>query len=70
MEELMAVRNAMVRTTDLRQPMDLGEQLLGKSGLSSDVGQAMVELLQVCTLSTQHFILSTTSSTVEPSIGT
>ena len=43
----MAVRNAMVRTTDLRQPMDLKQQLLHRSGLSNDVGQAMMDLLQV-----------------------
>ena len=47
LEEVMAVRNAMVSTTDLRQPMNLGDQLLHRSGLSSDVGQAMVDLLQV-----------------------
>lgn len=45
-EATMAVRNAMVQAVDLRQPMDLGEQLLHRSGLSDDVGQAMVELLQ------------------------
>ena len=50
MEELMAVRNAMVRTTDLRQPIDLGEQLMQRSGLSNDVGAAMVDLLQVLML--------------------
>lgn len=44
---MVAVRNAMVSETDLRQPMDLGQQLLTSSGLSNDVGQAMVELLQV-----------------------
>lgn len=47
LEEMVAVRNAMVSETDLRQPMDLGQQLLTSSGLSNDVGQAMVELLQV-----------------------
>ena len=47
MNEVMAVRNAMAVTTDLRQPMNLGDQLLHKSGLSSDVGQAMFDLLQV-----------------------
>ncbi|KAK9843277.1 hypothetical protein WJX74_009626 [Apatococcus lobatus] len=46
LEEMVAVRNAMVRETDLRQPMDLGQQLLHSSGLSDDVGQAMVDLLQ------------------------
>ena len=47
LKEVMAVRNAMVVTTDLRQPMNLGDQLLHRSGLSSDVGQAMIDLLQV-----------------------
>ena len=47
LEEMVAVRNAMVRETDLRQPMDLGQQLLHSSGLADDVGQAMVNLLQV-----------------------
>ena len=47
LEETVAVRNAMVRETDLRQPMDPGQQLLNSSGLSNNVGQAMVELLQV-----------------------
>ncbi|KAK9842956.1 hypothetical protein WJX74_004848 [Apatococcus lobatus] len=46
LEVLVAVRNAMVRETDLRQPMDLGEQLMHSSGLADDVGQAMVDLLQ------------------------
>ena len=52
MEEMMAVRNAMVRTTDLRQPMDLCDQLMNRSGLSNDVGQAMVDLLQASTILT------------------
>ena len=47
MQEMMAVRNAMVRATDLRQPMDLGDQLMHRAGLANDVGQAMVNLLQV-----------------------
>ena len=51
LEEMVAVRNAMVRETDLRQPMDLGQQLLHSSGLADDVGQAMVDLLQVPTTS-------------------
>ena len=44
LEEVMAVRTAMLRSTDLRQPMDLGEQLLNKSGLANDVSRAMVDL--------------------------
>ena len=47
LEEMVAVRNAMVQAPDLRQPLDLGQQLLDSSGLANDVGQAMVELLQV-----------------------
>ena len=47
LKEVMAVRNAMVGTTDLRQPLNLGDQLLHKSGLSTEVGQAMIDLLQV-----------------------
>ena len=43
------MRNAMVGATDLRQPMDLGDQLMHRAGLAKDVGQAMVELLQVTT---------------------
>ena len=50
LEEMVAVRNAMVRETDLRQPMDLGQQLLNSSGLADDVGEAMVNLLQVLAL--------------------
>ncbi|KAK9863546.1 hypothetical protein WJX84_008465 [Apatococcus fuscideae] len=46
LKEVMAVRNAMVGTTDLRQPLNLGDQLLHKSGLSTEVGQAMIDLLQ------------------------
>ncbi|KAK9867909.1 hypothetical protein WJX84_002108 [Apatococcus fuscideae] len=46
LEELIAVRNAMVKTIDLRQPMDLDNQLLQRSGMSMDVGQAMMDLLQ------------------------
>ncbi|KAK9838860.1 hypothetical protein WJX74_004693 [Apatococcus lobatus] len=45
-QEVIAVRNAMVVSTDLRQPMNLGDQLLHRSGLSNDVGQAMIDLLQ------------------------
>ena len=56
MEEMMAVRNAMVRpSTDLRQPLNLGEQLMNRSGLDQDVGQAMVDLLQVCLACTTSF---------------
>ena len=47
MEQMMAVRNAMIQATDLRQPMNLGDQLLHSSGLSNDVGLAMMNLLQV-----------------------
>ncbi|KAK9868656.1 hypothetical protein WJX84_004455 [Apatococcus fuscideae] len=46
MEQMMAVRNAMIQATDLRQPMNLGDQLLHSSGLSNDVGLAMMNLLQ------------------------
>lgn len=43
------MRNAMVEAQDLRQPQDLDKQLMQESGLSKDVGLAMVELLQVFT---------------------
>ena len=55
------MRNAMVFASDLRQPQNLDKQLLQESGLSKDVGLAMVELLQVlpCTTSIvfEHTIL-------------
>ena len=38
LEEMVAVRNAMVRAPDLRQTMDLGQQLMDSSGLANDVG--------------------------------
>ncbi len=50
LEEALAVRNAMVSAQDLRQPQNLDTQLLQESGLSKDVGLAMVELLQVLIL--------------------
>ena len=64
---MVAVRNAMVRETDLRQPMDLGQQLLHSSGLSDDVGQAMVDLLQV--LLDLHLMSSSTLRTARGAAG-
>ena len=46
-EKMLTIRNAMVRSHDLRQPIELSDQLMHKSGLAQDVGQAMVALLQV-----------------------
>ncbi|KAK9826258.1 hypothetical protein WJX74_003589 [Apatococcus lobatus] len=48
-ETTLAIRNAMVRSSDLRQPLALRDQLMHKSGLAQDVGQAMVALLQAPT---------------------
>ena len=47
LEEVLHVRNAMVGAQDLRQPQNLDTQLLQESGLSQDVGLAMLNLLQV-----------------------
>ncbi|KAK9826226.1 hypothetical protein WJX74_001194 [Apatococcus lobatus] len=44
--ETIAVRDAMLRATDLQQPMNLGQQLMQSSGLDDEVGQAMIDLLQ------------------------
>ena len=58
LEEMLEVRNAMVGAQDLRQPLNLDKQLLQESGLSKDVGLAMVELLQVtCTLPPYHLFM-------------
>ncbi len=50
LKQVLAIRNAMVDSTDLRQPLNLDDQLLNRSGLSRDVGQAMLNLLQVTML--------------------
>ncbi|KAK9837615.1 hypothetical protein WJX74_001448 [Apatococcus lobatus] len=46
LQEAVDVRNAMVEAHDLRQPQNLDKQLMQESGISKDVGLAMVELLQ------------------------
>lgn len=47
---VLALRNAMAAANDLRQPMNLGQQLLSNSRLSKEVSQAMIEMLQVSLL--------------------
>ncbi|KAK9817422.1 hypothetical protein WJX74_010557 [Apatococcus lobatus] len=44
-DEIICTRNLLLSAEDLRQPMNLSLQLMKSSGLSSDVGQAMAELL-------------------------
>ncbi|KAK9825726.1 hypothetical protein WJX74_001516 [Apatococcus lobatus] len=46
LQDIMDIRNAMIHAVDFRQPLNLGDQLLKGAGLSTDVGQAMMDLLQ------------------------
>ncbi|KAK9822974.1 hypothetical protein WJX74_010416 [Apatococcus lobatus] len=46
MPDMLGLRNAANNAKDLRQPVNLQEQLMNKSGLSKDVGAAMMEMLQ------------------------
>ncbi len=50
LQDAMAIRNAIVATSDLRQPVDLGHQLLNRGGLSEDVGRSLITMLQACSL--------------------
>ena len=46
-DEVIRCRNMLLSAEDLRSPMNLNLQLMKSAGLSSDVGQAMAELLLV-----------------------
>lgn len=50
--EIVALQNDICSAGDLREPVNLREQLVHSSGLSSEVGHAIAEMLQVCTLQT------------------
>lgn len=53
-EEIVRTRNLLLSAEDLRQPMNLSLQLMKSSGLASDVGEAISQLLLVGPLSTLH----------------
>ncbi|KAK9859297.1 hypothetical protein WJX84_010074 [Apatococcus fuscideae] len=46
LEDVIELRNAIMKADDLRKPADLKDQLLYRAGLSTDVGLAMTEMLQ------------------------
>ncbi|KAK9822894.1 hypothetical protein WJX74_001716 [Apatococcus lobatus] len=46
MPDILELRNAANDVQDLRQPLNLQDQLMHRSGLSQDVGASMMELLQ------------------------
>lgn len=48
--EIVALQNDICSAGDLREPVNLREQLVHSSGLSSEVGHAIAEMLQVRTL--------------------
>ena len=45
--EIVALQNDICLAGDLREPVNLREQLVHSSGLSSEVGSAIAEMLQV-----------------------
>ena len=45
--EIVALQNDICLAGDLREPVNLREQLVHSSGLSSEVGHAIAEMLQV-----------------------
>ncbi|KAK9850625.1 hypothetical protein WJX84_003967 [Apatococcus fuscideae] len=46
MSDVLELRNSANDAIDLRQPINLQEQIMNKSGLSQDVGASMMEMLQ------------------------
>lgn len=47
MNELVALHNMISQAGDLHQPVQLEKQLRSQSGIESDVGESLLELLKV-----------------------